>query len=332
MMDVVELTRRLVDIPSVTGEEREVGEFLFQLLQERGWECRRQRVEGDRFNVLALRGEPAVLLTTHVDTVPPFFPSEEDEELIYGRGACDAKGIAAAMIVAADELAAGGEMACAMLFVVGEETDSAGALKARELGLQFRYVVDGEPTDNELVTHHKGILHTRLSCRGRAAHSAYPEMGESAVDKLIEALQAVRSARFPSHPRLGETTLNIGLIRGGRAPNVVPDEAEADLLVRLVAPSEGVLEILTSVVAGRGELEVLKVSEPQSMEVVEGFPTKTASFGTDIPALRSLGKPLLIGPGSIRQAHTARESVPKREILRAVEIYKLLVRELKDRS
>ena len=329
MIDVIELTRSLVEIPSVTGEEKLAGEFLFSLLHNQGWVCDRQEVAADRFNVVARRGRPEIILSTHMDTVPPFFGFREDEEFVYGRGACDAKGIIATMICAAQELVAEGETDLGLLFVVGEETDSAGAKKARDLDLDCSFVIDGEPTDNELVVGHKGMLYARIKTTGVTAHSAYPDQGESAIDKLLDILVKLRALKFPEDSRLGETYLNVGTIHGGRAPNVIPDAAEAEILIRTVASSARYVEILQELFAGEESLEVVATSEPQVMESVAGFPTKVVGYGTDVPSLRSLGKPLLVGPGSILEAHTAQEKVAKQELRDAIALYKQLIRLLK---
>ena len=329
MIDVIELTRSLVEIPSVTGEEKLAGEFLFDFLQDQGWACDRQQVAVDRFNVVARRGRPEIILSTHMDTVPPFFGFREDEEFVYGRGACDAKGIIATMICAAQELVAEGETDLGLLFVVGEETDSAGAKKARELDLECSFVIDGEPTDNELVVGHKGMLYARLKTTGVTAHSAYPDQGESAIDKLLDILEKLRALEFPEDPRLGKTYVNVGTIRGGRAPNVIPDAAAAEILIRTVTSSARYVEILEGLSSGDDSLEVVATSEPQVMESVAGFPTKVVGYGTDVPSLRSLGKPLLVGPGSILAAHTAQEKVAKQELRDAIALYKQLVRLLK---
>ena len=331
MLNVIDLTRKLVDVPSVTGEEKEVGEFLYDALKARGWDCLKQEVTSDRFNILATRRKTKILLTTHMDTVPPFFPSREDEKFIYGRGACDAKGIAAAMICAADALLQEDFSDLGLLFVVGEETDSIGAAKAQELDLDCTFLIDGEPTDNQLVISHKGMVSARVSADGIAAHSAYPERGESAIEKLIGVLNGLQEIVFPTDSRLGEAHLNVGKIQGGSAANVVPEYAEAEIFIRTVSESERYLKLLTDAVADRGRLEVLKTSEPQEMETVEGFPTKRVGYGTDIPLLRSLGKPLLFGPGSILEAHTADEKISKEELLEAVDLYQQLVRALRRR-
>jgi acetylornithine deacetylase len=331
MLDVIELTRKLVDIPSVTGDEGKVAEYLYHLLEEQGWQCRRQEVSSDRFNLVATAGKASVLLTTHLDTVPPFFPSSEDEAFVHGRGACDAKGIAASMICAAQALREEGMDHLGLLFVVGEETDSIGATKASELDLKCSFLIDGEPTDNELVVGHKGIVVALLSARGVAAHSAYPEKGDSAIHKLIDVLGELKEMTLPNDPTLGDSYLNIGTIEGGRAANVVADAASAQILIRSVVDSAHYVEALEQVVADRCQLEILKVSEPQTMESVEGFVTKVVGYGTDIPALRLLGRPLLFGPGSIEEAHTADEKISKRQLLDSVGLYQELVKLLQER-
>lgn len=329
---MVALTRALVDIPSVSGEEGKVGEFLHGLLSLPGWATVRQQLAPGRFNVLAVHGKPRVLLTTHMDTVPPFFPSREDELRVWGRGSCDAKGIAAAMICAAGEFVRDGGTDLGLLFVAGEETDSIGARQAAQLELECEYLIDGEPTDNELAVGHKGVIQARLKARGKAAHSAYPERGESAIDKLIDVLLDLRCAAWPQNDSLGESHLNVGRISGGRAANVIADEAQADVLIRSVASSQEYVGLLREKVGSRVHLEILKTTEPQEMERVEGFPCKTVGFGTDIPVLRRLGRPLLIGPGSILLAHAVSENVPKKQLADAVGIYKNLVRLLQQRG
>lgn len=328
-MNVVKLTRELVDIASVSGQEGEVGEFLCDLLGSSGWDCLKQEVEPDRFNVLATKQSPSILLTTHIDTVPPFFPSYEDHQFVYGRGACDAKGIAAAMICAAETLVSQEVTDVGLLFVVGEETDSAGARKARELDVRCNFVVDGEPTDNQLVVAHKGIIAAQLSVQGVASHSAYPERGDSAIHRLLDILKDLRERNFPVHSTLGPTYLNIGVIRGGTALNVLAESAEARILIRTVDRSQRYLEILREVVGDRGQLKGVNTREPQEMEAVEGFPTKVVGYGTDVPALRSLGRPLLFGPGSILEAHTADEKMSKLELAEGVRLYQQLVQKLK---
>lgn len=328
-MDLIELTRALVDIPSVTGAEGPVGRFMLETLRNQGWNCRSQTVTEDRINVLAFRDEPRILLTTHMDTVPPYFEFRQDEEFLYGRGVSDAKGLIAAMICAADGLLQEGISDVGLLFVVGEETESDGAWKARELGLRCDYIIDGEPTDNELVVGHKGMVYAVLRCDGVTAHSAYPEQGVSAIDKLVALLAELQSLKFPSDATLGPTTVNVGLIRGGHAPNVIPDLAEAEILFRTVVESTAYVEILKEWAEGRADLEVRAASEPQVMESIPGLPTKVVGYGTDVPALRALGRPLLVGPGSILVAHTAEERVSKAELEAGVRLYQDLVRRLR---
>ncbi len=332
MNDVVKLTRALVDIPSVTGEEEAVAQFVFRLLKSSGWDSFIQEVAPGRGNVFASRGTPTVLLTTHLDTVPPFIASREDETHVWGRGSCDAKGIAAAMICAAEALTAAGRSGFGLLFVVGEETDSVGASRACELEIPCRYLIDGEPTDNQLAVGHKGVVQARLVSQGRAAHSAYPEEGESAIDKLIDTLVDLRRVQWPRSDLLGDSHLNVGKISGGTAGNVIPDRAEALLLLRSVVSSSEYVERLKRAAGERVQVEILKTAEPQEMEVVEGFARKVVGFGTDIPILRRLGRPLLIGPGSILDAHTAGEKVSKRELADAVGLYAALVSRLQSGS
>lgn len=326
--DVISLTRQLVDIPSVTGQEREIGDFLFDLLSDEGWTCTRQSVTAERFNLLALQGQSPVLLTTHIDTVPDFFPSSENENFVYGRGACDAKGIAASMICAAQELSHQGVGGVGLLFVIGEETDSIGATKAKDLKLDCSFIINGEPTDNELAVGHKGIVHACISVEGVAAHSAYPELGESAIEKLMDFLSMLRQTTFPSDAHLGKSHLNIGKIRGGKAINVTAASAQAEILIRTVTKSERYIQLLQRLSDSVCNIEILKTSEPQKMEAVKGFPTKVVGYGTDIPVLRKLGRPLLFGPGSILEAHTVQEKISKQQLSDAVKHYQTLAREL----
>ncbi len=326
--DLTVLTRRLVDIPSITGNEGAAATFLFGLLSEQGWQCERQPVSEGRFNVLAFRQSPRVLLTTHIDTVPPFIFSREDDEFVYGRGSCDAKGIAAAMIVATEELLDEGCADVGLLFVVGEETYSDGAIAAARLTRHVPFVIDGEPTDNDLVTGHKGMVIARLEATGIAAHSGYPERGESAIAKLVEALSDLLRWQFPTDPLLGQASVNIGTIQGGVAMNVIPDSAQTEIVIRTVASSASYVERLRQITADRCRLVVTKTTEPQRMLAVEGFTQKVVAYGTDIPALRPLGQPLLLGPGSIFDAHTPNEKIAKKALEQGVDLYKKLIRKL----
>ena len=334
-MDLVGLTRELIDIPSVTGDEAEVGRFLAALLERLGYRVETQEVAGGRANVAAAAADrPRVFLSTHMDTVPPHIPSREDGEFVYGRGACDAKGIVAAQIVAAERLRAEGFEGVGLLFTVDEEMSSLGAraANAHPLAAQCAFLVNGEPTDNRLAVGSKGSLRLTLRTRGRAAHSAYPEHGDSAIEKLLDVLADLRACRWPSDTFFGETTCNIGTVNGGTRPNVIPAGARADLQIRLVTNSSVVKELLERVVAGRAEIEYLSAAEPVRMYAVDGFEQFVARFTTDIPYLSNWGRPLLLGPGSILDAHTDGERISKRELAEAVELYARLARRLAARE
>jgi acetylornithine deacetylase len=321
-MDVVALTRRLVDIESVTEREHAVGRFLLEFLREQGWETSPIPVTETRFNVFAhaKASSPALVFSTHMDTVPPFFGSSEDAENVYGRGACDAKGIIAAQIKAAGRLRDSGA-AVGLLFTVGEERDSIGAKTANQHAPGSRFLIDGEPTDNRLAIATKGVLNIRLHARGKMAHSAYPEQGESAINKLLDALSHLRAMELPSVPEIGPCTMNIGTISGGRAPNVISDEAHADVLFRMVTASDGLKQRIRQSVEALVEIEFGADSPFMKLRTLDGLPTMVASFSTDMPHLRNWGEPLLLGPGSIHVAHTDREFVAKKALHQAVELY-----------
>ena len=325
-MDLFPLTRALIDIESVTGNERAVGDFLFEYLSRLG-PVERMPVEGERFNLFASWGEPVVVLSTHIDTVPPFFPSSEDGELVHGRGACDTKGILAAMIKAVETLLAEGASGFGLLLVVGEETDSLGAQVANRQPRGSRYLINGEPTENRLALGSKGALYLRIEASGRMAHSAYPELGESAIDRLLEALARLRAVPLPSDPVLGETTLNIGTISGGRASNVIADRARAEVLIRTVGDTTDLRRSIREALAG---VEIAEERETRAMRLgsLPGFETTVVKYTTDIPRLGAWGEPFLLGPGSIHLAHTPEERVPKRELEDAVHLYVQMVRRL----
>jgi acetylornithine deacetylase len=325
-MSVFELTRALIDIDSVTNSERSVGDYLFthlsNLAKRYAGHVERMEVEPDRFNVFAYWGQPVVTLSTHMDTVPPFFPSREDEETIWGRGACDAKGIIAAMIAAAQKLLAARKKNFGLLFVVGEEVNGAGALVAARNPRGSRYLINGEPTENKIALGTKGALRYEITARGRAAHSAYPELGHSAIDTLLDVLQAIRAINLPEDELLGRSTLNIGTIKGGRAPNVIADHAQAEIMFRLVGSAAPVREALAQELAGRAEAREQYATPAQRLEPFPGLPTTVVSFTTDIPSFGAAwGKPFLLGPGSIHAAHTSDEHISKQQLLRAVDIY-----------
>jgi acetylornithine deacetylase len=337
-MNLFELTRALVDIESITNNEERVGNYLFDYLSpladRYAGRVERMDVEPKRFNVLAWWGErPTVTLSTHMDTVPPFFPSGEDEDHIYGRAACDTKGIIAAMIHAAQNLLKGGTRGFGLLFVVGEERNSAGAFRASADGRGSRYLINGEPTENRLALGSKGALRYEVTAKGRMAHSAYPELGESAIEKLLDALAKIRRIHLPASEPLGASTLNIGTIAGGRAPNIIADEARAEILVRLVGDSSATKAGIAKAVAGRAEARELLEIPALQLGSLPGYETTVVAYTTDIPAFGGRwGEPFLVGPGSIHVAHTLEERVPKRQLLEAVEIYQRMVVQLLSRE
>jgi acetylornithine deacetylase len=333
-MDVFELTRTLVDIESTTNNEERIGQFLFHhlapLAAKFDGSVELMEVEPRRVNVFAQWGSPLVVtLSTHMDTVPPFFSSREDEDFIWGRGACDTKGIIAAMIKAVEALLASGERGFGLLFVVGEERNSAGAYRASQAPRGSRYIINGEPTENRLALGSKGALRYEVAATGKMAHSAYPELGDSAIHKLIEALAEMQRLELPVDPLLGPSTLNIGTLSGGRAPNVIADEARADIMVRLVGDSTETKAALARAVAGRAELREVIEIPALHLNAMDGIATTVVAYTTDIPAFGGeWGEPFLIGPGTIHVAHTLEERVPKGELVEAVAIYQRMVRQL----
>jgi acetylornithine deacetylase len=332
LADLYALTRALVDIDSVTPNEKAVGEFVYARLDSLARRFRgaveRMPVEADRFNVFLRFDDPVVTLSTHLDTVPPFIPSREDDDNIWGRGACDVKGIIASMIHAVEALLEAGERRVALLFVVGEERNSAGAYAASRDPRGSKFLINGEPTENRLAVGSKGALRLEFHASGRMAHSAYPELGESAIDKLIDALVRLRQTPLPIDPRLGPSTLNIGTIAGGRAPNVIPDAASAEVFIRLVDDGESTIRWIRENIRGVEVREVLRIPAVH-LETVPGFETMVAAYTTDIPAFGGTwGKPFLIGPGTIHVAHTEREHISKRQLAEAVGVYQRLVKQI----
>jgi acetylornithine deacetylase len=330
-VDVFKLTRELIDIPSVTGDEFHVGTSLAELLNRLDYHVELVELTTDRANVLATTGDqPRVVLSTHMDTVPPHITSSEDDEFIHGRGACDAKGIIAAQIAAAERLRASGVNEIGLLFTVDEEVTSAGAkaMNAHPLSSACQYLINGEPTDNRMATGTKGSLQVTIKTEGRAAHSAYPEQGVSAIERLLDVLADVRGIEWPADETFGETTSNIGVISGGTRANVVPDEARTVLQIRLAGQAQAAKDLLEAAVGGRAMLEYKSVHDPVRLLVLDGFEQTIVRFTTDIPYLTNWGTPLLIGPGSILDAHTEHERVRKSELLQAVEVYSNLAREL----
>ena len=330
-MNLFELTKSLMNIPSVSGDEEAVGFYLNDHLESLGWTVELQPVAAGQNNVIAyLNDTPRVWFSTHMDTVPPFIPPSEDDEKIYGRGACDAKGIIAAQITAAEQLRKEGIEDIGLLYTVEEERASTGAKVANEhpLAAKCEYLINGEPTDNDLAIGSKGAFRAMIRTSGKAAHSAYPEEGDSAIEKLLDILDDVRHTKFPNDEFFGETTVNLATLDGGVALNVIPPKAEAGLLVRLTTPMEPIRDALKSLIRGRGELDILSYSLPVKMIAVDGFKQKVVRFTTDIPHLQKWGQPLLLGPGSILVAHTKDEFVLKRDLEAAVDLYVQLAKRL----
>ena len=328
-LELVPLARTLIDIDSTTGREGDCGRWLAAYLRFLGWTVDEQRVADDRVNVVASLDPPQVVFSTHFDCVPPFIPSRVDGAVLFGRGSCDAKGTLAAQVLAAERLRASGERRAGLVFVVGEErgSDGARAANAHPLARACRHLVNGEPTDGRLASATRGILRVKLSARGRAAHSSRPDLGESAIDKLLDALVLLRSQPLPDDPVLGRTHYTIGLISGGIAPNVVPPHAEAEVMFRTVGPSSALrpaLDRLDGLVERSPVLDVPAVH----LRTIDGFETASFPFTTDIPFLDNWGEPLLLGPGSVLLAHTDEEHVAVADLERAVETYEVLARRL----
>jgi acetylornithine deacetylase len=325
--DPVAFARALIDLDSTTGREHEAGIWLADCLRRLGYTVNEQRLERGCSNLIATLDSPIVVLSTHYDCVPPFIPSGVRNGRLYGRGSCDAKGILAAQVAAAERLRAAGERRVGLLFVVGEERGSDGAAAANTIPAGSAYLINGEPTDSRLASATRGVLRVRLRASGRAAHSAAPEHGDSAIDKLIDALMRLRSLELPSDPNLGVTYYTVGLIEGGVAPNVVPPSAMAEVLFRIVGPAGDVLIAIQPLSALVAIEEVLRVP-PVRLHTVSGFPIATFPFTTDVPLLTGWGTPLLFGPGSFLVAHTDDEHLELEELYAAVDAYERLVRAL----
>jgi len=330
-VDPVALARSLIDIDSTTGREAEAGAWLARFLRDRGYQVVEQPIAGGRFNVFAQQDEPPrVVLSTHFDCVPPFFSSREERGLLFGRGSCDAKGILAAQLTAAEHLRARGERSVALLFVAGEERGSDGARAANEQApAGVAYLVNGEPTENRLGAATRGVLRVRLHAEGRAAHSAFPELGESAIDKLLDALMVIRGLTLPEDPLLGRTHYTVGVIEGGVAPNVISPRASAELLFRTVGDAAPVRTAL-AVVEGLVSIEHVLDIPAVRMHTVPGFEDAVFPYTTDVPLLTNWGTPLLLGPGSIHVAHTDEEHVAIDELHAAVGLYEKLAARLLD--
>jgi len=333
-IDALDLARSLIDIESTTGNEGAVGAWLAAFLRARGYSVLEQPlgpVQGSeplrspepaaRINVIAAVGEPDVVFSTHFDCVPPFFPSRIEDGKLFGRGACDAKGILAAQVAAAERLRAKGETRVGLVFVGGEERGSDGAKAANRIASKTRFLINGEPTDLRLGTATRGCYRVRLTSTGRAAHSGYPELGESAIEKLIDCLVGLRAADWPDDPVLGRTHYTVGLIGGGVAPNVIPPNAEAEVFFRTVGEHGPVRDTLKQVVAGRVEITEILELPAVRMHTLPGFDTAAFAYFSDVPFLSNWGTPLLLGPGSIHVAHTDHEHLAIDELNRAVDVY-----------
>ena len=328
MTDVVSLAAELLEIQSTTGSEGPVVDFVSRWLIARGWNVTLQEVTRGRSNVWASRSGGGVAFSTHLDTVPPFVPPRLEGPRLYGRGSSDAKGIAAAMMVAADRLLADGEKRIDLLFVVGEEKGSDGARAANNLRARSKFLINGEPTESKLASGAKGSLRATVRTRGRAAHSAYPQLGKSAIEPMLELLPTLRQLPLPTDPVLGETTVNIGTIHGGTEANIIPASAEAELMFRLVSDVDPIRKLLTEWAKGRADVEFGSYIPAQKFTTVPGFETGPSAYTSDIPLLGNWGTPLLFGPGSIHVAHTADEYIDVEELRASVDIYERLARTL----
>lgn len=328
MTDVVSLAAELLAIQSTTGSEGSIVDFVSRWLVARGWSMTLQEVSRGRANVWASHSGGGVTLSTHLDTVPPYVPPRLEGTRLYGRGSSDAKGIAAAMLVAADRLASAGEKRIDLLFVVGEEKGSDGARAANNLRTRSRFLINGEPTESKLASGAKGSLRVTLRTRGREAHSAYPHLGRSAIEPLIELLPTLRQLPLPSDPVLGETTLNIGTIRGGTEANVIPAHAEAEIMFRLVGEVEPIRKMIVEWAKGRADVEFGSHIPAQRFATVPGFETGPVAYTSDIPLLKNWGEPLLFGPGSIHVAHTPDEYIDVEALRASVDTYERLARTL----
>ncbi len=322
----------MIDIESVTGNERMMGQYLYDYLQplatKHGGTVERLKVAEDRYNVFVQWGRPEIVLSTHMDTVPPFIPSKEDDEYIWGRAACDTKGIIASMLKAVEALLDDGVTNLGMLFVVGEEIDGIGAHTANENSPGSKYLINGEPTENRLALGSKGNLRVEIEATGKMAHSAYEELGDSAINKLLDNLQNLRDLKLPEDPLLGPSTCSIGLISGGRAANVISDHASATAVVRVVTDMDEAIKLVRSAFDGRVKVTMPVQTKALRLKSVPGFETTVVKYTTDIPKLTNWGEPLLLGPGSIQVAHTSEERVPKQQLTEAVGLYQKLVKQL----
>jgi acetylornithine deacetylase len=328
MTDVVALAAEMLAIASTTRDEGKAVDFVSRWLVAKGWNVHVQEVTPGRGNVWASRKGGGVTLSTHLDTVPPYVPPKLVDKRLYGRGACDAKGIAAAMMTAADRLVSEGEERVDLLFVVGEERGSDGARLANQLAATSRFLVNGEPTESTLASGCKGALRVIVRTTGREAHSAYPHLGDSAIAPMLRMLPELEALELPVDDRLGKTTINVGLIRGGTEANIIPGKCEAEMMVRLVSDPAPVKAALSAWAKGRAELEFGSFIPAQHFHIVPGFEVRPMAYTSDIPLLTNWGTPLLFGPGSIHVAHTPDEFIDVDELRASVTHYERIVRSL----
>jgi acetylornithine deacetylase len=332
LSDVVATTEWLMSFDSTSGSEIELVNAFAAALEARGWNVTHIPVPSGRSDLLATTGTgPYVTLSTHLDTVPPYLPPRRDGTKIFGRGACDAKGIAASMLCAAERIRQEGRPV-ALLFVVGEETTHDGAHAADEwlkrTGFVSRALVNGEPTESTLALGTKGAMRFIIRTVGVAAHSAYPQLGRSATHALVHLLAELDTLDLPTDEPLGETTINIGKLSGGVADNVLAPTAEARLMARLVTHGDVVWKLLSDWVGNRALLERGVEVPLVRLATLPGYPTSIVAFATDIPAMPSWGTPYLYGPGSIHVAHRDDEYIEIAELEQAVDVYERLVGEL----
>ena len=328
MTDVVSLAAELLSIQSITGSEGSIVDFVSRWLVGRGWNMTLQEVSRGRANIWASRSGGGVTFSTHLDTVPPYVPPRLEGSRLFGRGSSDAKGIAAAMLVAADRLVGAGEKRIELLFVVGEEKGSDGARAANNLGTKSRFLINGEPTESKLASGAKGSLRATIRIRGREAHSAYPHLGRSAIEPMLELLPTLRKLPLPSDPVLGETTVNIGTIKGGTEANVIPAHAEAEIMFRLVSDVEPIKKMVIDWAKGRADVEFGSHIPAQRFATVPGFDTEPVAYTSDIPLLSNWGEPFLFGAGSIHVAHTPDEFIDVEELRASVDSYERLAKTL----
>lgn len=328
MTDVVSLAAELVAIQSTTGNEGAIVDFVSRWLVARGWNMTLQEVSRGRANIWGSRsgGDGGATFSTHLDTVPPFVPPRLEGTRLFGRGAADAKGIAAAMLVAADRLVSDGEKRINVLFVVGEEKGSDGARAANNLRSGSRFLINGEPTESKLASGAKGSLRATIRTRGREAHSAYPHLGRSAIEPMLELLPTIRKLPLPSDPMLGDTTVNIGTIKGGTEANIIPAHAEAEIMFRLVGDVAPIKKMVSEWAKGHADVEFGSHIPAQRFATVPGFETSPVAYTSDVPLLANWGEPMLFGPGSIHVAHTPDEYIDVEELRSSVDTYVRLAR------